>query len=995
MDDPESVDLKQTVNLPKTAFSMKANLPQTEPKTLARWEKERLYHQIRAVAAGRPRYILHDGPPYANGRIHLGTAFNKILKDFIVKSKTMAGFDAPYVPGWDCHGLPIEINVDNELGARRAHLPPLEIRRACRKYAEKYVDLQRTDFKRLGVLGQWEDPYLTMSAHYQSVIAGAFVDFLEKGYVYKGLKPVHWCIKDRTALAEAEVEYEDDTSPSIWVRFRLVSDAAAIDPALAGRAAVSISEDITVKELSERLDVKAAHVITKLVNRGIFATADQTLDAKLATEVARDFGTAMPPVYGLIWTTTPWTMPANVAIAFNPKFEYAAAEVGGAVYIVAADLLKVTAEKCGWTQPRVVATFPGAKLDRVVFRHPFLERDSLGLLADHVTLEQGTGAVHTAPGHGQEDYVSARQYGIEIYCPVDAAGRFFHATGAAGRLPEELIGKTVWEANPLVIEILKAHGALLGMEKLAHSYPHCWRCHKPVIFRATEQWFIGMERNDFRQHALEAVRRSRWIPEWGQERISNMIASRPDWCISRQKAWGVPIVVFYCEGCREPLVDRRIQDGIVQLFREHTADVWYERTAAELLPAGTKCAKCGGTEFSKENDVLDVWFDSGSSHLAVLNGRFGLEWPADMYIEGGDQYRGWFQSSLLVGTGLKGGAPYRASALSGWVLDGEGRAMHKSLGNAIEPEEVIKHHGAEILRLWSASVEFSEDVRLSETILTRLVDAYRKLRNTFRYLLGNVHDFDPQKDQTAADQFEEIDQWILVKAADLVKHCRGWYDNYEFHKVFHNVYAFATVDLSSVYFDVLKDRLYCSAANWATRRSAQTTLYRLLDALVRLLAPIMSFTTEEVWTHMGRPASVHMALFPEPGELTAGLGETARANAADWDGLIETRDDVLKCLEAARNEKRIGAPLEARIVLTASGENATLLERYAAELAALFIVSQVEVKRAAEGWNVAVERSAGEKCERCWRYTTDTGADSRYPTVCGRCAQAVDEIRHG
>ena len=938
MDDPQSVDLKQTVNLPKTAFSMKANLPQTEPKTLARWEKERLYHQIRGIAAGRPRYILHDGPPYANGRIHLGTAFNKILKDFIVKSKTMAGFDAPYVPGWDCHGLPIEIKVDSELGAKKAQMSPVEIRRACRQYAQKYVDLQRTDFKRLGVLGQWDDPYLTMSAQYQSVIAGAFVDFLEKGYVYKGLKPVHWCIKDRTALAEAEVEYENDTSPSIWVRFRLMSDAAAIDPALAGRA-----------------------------------------------------------VYGLIWTTTPWTMPANVAIAFNPKFEYVAAEVGDAVYIVAGDLLQVTAEKCGWTEPRVVAKFAGAKLDRAVFRHPFLERDSLGLLADHVTLEQGTGAVHTAPGHGQEDYVSARQYGIEVYCPVDAAGRFFHATGAAGRLPEELIGKTVWEANPLVIEILKAHGALLAMEKLAHSYPHCWRCHRPVIFRATEQWFIGMERNDFREHALEAVRHTRWIPEWGQERISNMIASRPDWCISRQRVWGVPIIVFYCEGCREPLTDRKILDGIVLLFREHTADIWYERTAAELLPAGTRCGKCGGKEFNKENDILDVWFDSGSSHLAVLNQRFGLEWPADMYIEGGDQYRGWFQSSLLVGTGLKGGAPFRASALSGWVLDGEGRAMHKSLGNAIEPEEVIKHHGAEILRLWSASVEFSEDVRLSETILTRLVDAYRKLRNTFRYLLGNLHDFDARKDATPADQFQEIDQWILVKAADLVKNCRDWYNNYEFHKVFHNVYAFATVDLSSVYLDVLKDRLYCSAPGWPARRSAQTALYRLLDALVRLLAPIMSFTTEEVWTHMGRSASVHMALFPEPGELTAGLGEGASACHDNWERLMFVRGDVLKYLEAARNEKLIGAPLEARIMLTASGENATLVDRYAAELPALFIVSQVEVKRAdAEGvWNVTVERAAGQKCERCWRYTTDTGADSRYPTVCGRCAQAVDEMRHG
>jgi isoleucyl-tRNA synthetase len=937
MEDPQSVDLKQTVNLPKTAFSMKANLPQTEPKTLARWEKERLYHQIRSAAAGRPRYVLHDGPPYANGRIHLGTAFNKILKDFIVKSKTMAGFDAPYVPGWDCHGLPIEIKVDGELGAKKAQMSTVEIRRACRKYAQKYVDLQRTDFQRLGVLGQWEDPYLTMSADYQAVIAGAFVDFLDKGYVYKGLKPVHWCMKDRTALAEAEVEYQDDTSPSIWVRFKLTSGAALIDPALDGRA-----------------------------------------------------------VYGLIWTTTPWTMPANVAIAFNPKFEYVAAEVGDAVYIVAADLLRVTAEKCGWTEPRVLAKFVGAKLDRAVFRHPFLERDSLGLLADHVTLEQGTGAVHTAPGHGQEDYAAARQYGLEVYCPVDAAGRFFHATGAAGRLPEELIGKTVWEANPLVIDILKAHGALLATEKMAHSYPHCWRCHQPVIFRATEQWFIGMERNGFREQALDAVTHVRWIPEWGQERISNMIASRPDWCISRQRAWGVPITVFYCEACREPIVDRRILDPIVQLFREHTADIWYERTAAELLPSGTQCAKCGGTGFSKENDILDVWFDSGSSHLAVLNERFGLDWPADMYLEGGDQYRGWFQSSLLVGTGLKGGAPYRASALSGWVLDGEGRAMHKSLGNAIEPESVIKHHGAEILRLWAASVEFSQDVRLSETILTRLVDAYRKLRNTFRYLLGNLHDFDPAKDATPADQFQEIDQWILLRAADLVERCRAWYENYEFHRVYSAVYAFATVDLSAVYFDVLKDRLYCSAPSWAARRSAQTTLYRLLDALVRLLAPVMSFTTEEVWTHMNRPASVHLAPFPEPAELTAGVSETARANAANWDHLLEMRNVVLKCLEEARNEKRIGAPLEARVVLTASGDLAALLEQYAAELPALFIVSQVEVKRAAEGaLTVTVERAAGEKCERCWRYTTDTGADSRYPTVCGRCAKAVAGMLHG
>src|ERR1700722_12616544 len=631
-----SVDVKKTVNLPRTDFPMKANLAQMEPKTLLRWETEDLYAKIRAARSGRPMWVLHDGPPYANGNIHLGHALNKILKDFVVKIKTMEGYDSPYVPGWDCHGLPIEIKVDNELGPRKAQMTTSQIRAECRKYAAKYVDLQRADFIRLGILGQWQDPYLTMSPQYEAVIAGAFVDFLDRGYVYKGLKTVNWCIHDRTALAEAEIEYEDHTSPSIWVRFALTSDARAIDPALAGRK-----------------------------------------------------------VYGLIWTTTPWTIPANVAIAYHPKFEYAAVEVDDAVYIVAVELLKVTAEKLGWDSPQVIAAFPGAKLEGAIFRHPFLERDSLGILAEHVTLEQGTGAVHTAPGHGQEDYVVGRQYGIETYCPVDAAGRFYRAEGAAGRLPDELIGKTVWEANPIVIEILREHNALLAYEKVVHSYPHCWRCHNPTIFRATEQWFIGMERNGLREHTLEAIRQVRWMPDWGAERMSNMIATRPDWCISRQRVWGVPIIVFYCDACREPLTDRSILDGIVGLFAEHTADVWYERTPSELLPPGRACAKCGGGAFSKETDILDVWFDSGSSHLAVLTPEHHLPWPADLYIEGGDQSRGGFHSSLLIGVALKGSAPYRACALNGWVRDGEGRAMHKSLGNSIEPEEIIKHHGAE------------------------------------------------------------------------------------------------------------------------------------------------------------------------------------------------------------------------------------------------------------------------------------------------------------
>jgi isoleucyl-tRNA synthetase len=937
----QPIDLKHTVNLPKTGFSMKANLAQTEPKMLERWDKENLYQQIRAARAGRPTFILHDGPPYANGRIHLGTAFNKILKDFIVKSKSMAGFDSPYVPGWDCHGLPIEIKVDSDLGPKKAHMSAVEIRRACRKYAEKFINLQRIDFKRLGVLGRWDDPYLTMSAPYQAEIANAFVEFLDRGYVYKGLKPVHWCMKDRTALAEAEVEYDDHSSPSIWVRFRLTSDPAQLDAALAGRE-----------------------------------------------------------VYGLIWTTTPWTIPANMAIAYNPKYEYAAVDVAGSVYIVAAELLQVTAEKLGWAEYTKIAGFVGAKLEGAMFRHPFLERDSIGILADHVTLEQGTGAVHTAPGHGQEDYVSGRQYGIETFCPVDAAGRFFHAEGASGRLPEELIGKTVWEGNPIVIGILKERGALLGLETLQHSYPHCWRCHKPTIFRATEQWFIGMDRNDFRQRALQAIHQVRWLPAWGEERISNMVAARPDWCISRQRIWGVPIIVFYCDTCREPLTDKPILDSIVDLFREHSADVWYERSAAELLPAGTRCKKCGGIEFSKESDILDVWFDSGSSHLAVLNPRFGLSWPADVYLEGGDQYRGWFHSSLLVGTGIKGGSPYRSCLLNGWVLDGDGKAMHKSLGNSIEPEEVIKHHGAEILRLWSASVDFHEDVRLSGTILTRLVDAYRKLRNTFRYLLGNLSDFAHERDAVDGADLTEIDQWVLLRAEDLVARSRAWFEEYEFHKVYHSLYAFATVDLSSVYFDVLKDRLYTAAPKSKARRAAQTALYRLLYALVRLVAPIMSFTAEEVWGHMGHPGSVHVELFPEPGELTSGIGDDMRRRVPEWDRLLGVRDGVMKSLEAARNDKLIGAPLEASVRLNANGDLYPLLEKYARELPSLFIVSQVELGKAtlAQGaaeLEVTVERAAGTKCERCWKYTDDVGENLRFPTICRPCADAVEEILNG
>jgi isoleucyl-tRNA synthetase len=936
----DRVDLKKTVNLPRTSFPMKADLPKMEPRMLARWEQQRLYEKIRQARAGRPLYVLHDGPPYANGTIHAGTAFNKILKDFIVKSKTMAGYDAPFVPGWDCHGLPIEIKVDSELGPRKAQMTPVEIRRECRRYAEYWVNVQRRDFKRLGVFGRWDDPYLTMSPQYQAAIARAFVEFLDRGYVYKGLKPVHWCIHCHTALAEAEVEYEDHTSPSIWVRFALVSDPAQLDPALAGRK-----------------------------------------------------------VWGLIWTTTPWTIPANMAIAFHPDFDYAAVETDGDVYLVAAPLVEVTAQKCGWRQWRELARMRGRKLEGAVFRHPFIERDSVGVLADYVTLEQGTGAVHTAPGHGHEDYLTGQQYGIATYCPVGPAGEFFHAEGAAGRLPEELIGKTVWEANPVVVGILRSRGALLAEETLVHSYPHCWRCHNPTIFRATEQWFIGMERNRLRERALEAIRQVRWMPAWGEERIANMIANRPDWCISRQRIWGVPIIVFYCENCGEPLTDRRVLDRVVDLFEQHSADVWYERSAAELVGPEARCARCGGQSFRKEDDILDVWFDSGSSHLAVLTEANGLPWPSDLYIEGGDQYRGWFHSSLLVAVGLRGRAPYRECASHGWILDAEGRAMSKSLGNYIAPEEIINRYGAEVMRLWVASVEFTEDARISDTILTRLSEAYRKLRNTFRWALGNLADFDPARDALPAAELLELDQWILFRAEELVRNCRAFYDDFAFHRVYHAIYNFATTDLSALYFDILKDRLYTAAPRSRARRSAQTALWRLTWALVRLVAPILAFTTEEVWDHLAKPAgapeSVHLAMFPEPQELTEGLDERHRERARNWDRLLEVRDAVLKRLEEARQEKAIGAPLEARVHLRADGDLYPLLAEYIEKLPEFFIVSQVSLEQRPGEFEVIVERASGRKCERCWKYSTEVGADPAWPTICPACAAAVTEILKG
>ncbi len=932
--DWSSLDLKKTVNLPQTAFSMKANLPNLEPKLLGEWAETKLYERIRESRKGRPQFILHDGPPYANGNIHLGHAFNKLLKDFIVKSKTMAGFDSPYVPGWDCHGLPIEIKVDSELGSRKAQMSTAEIRRACRAYAQKYVNLQSGSFQRLGVFGRWDDPYLTMAPEYQAAIAGAFVDFYAKGYVYRGLKPVNWCISCRTALAEAETEYENHKSPSIWVKFKLTSAAEAVDPTVAGR-----------------------------------------------------------DVFGLIWTTTPWTIPANLGLCFHPRLEYVAVESPQGLMIVADGLLAQVAKDLGWESHAVVARFPGSRLEGAMFVHPFAQRASKAVMGEHVTLEQGTGIVHTAPGHGMDDYIVGLQNGLAVYCPVDAAGRLYHAEDEPGHLPEELVGLTVWEANARVMELLTAVDALAGRRTIEHSYPHCWRCHKPTIFRATEQWFIGMEKNNLRQEALEAIKRVQWMPTWGEERISNMIAVRPDWCISRQRTWGVPIVSFTCTACAELVRDRTVLDGVVAQFKAHSADIWYEKTPAELLPEGYSCSGCGASDFSKEKDILDVWFDSGSSHLAVLNERYDLPWPADLYLEGGDQYRGWFHSSLLVGIGTKGDAPYRGCLTNGWALDEKGRAMSKSLGNVIEPEKIIKQAGADILRLWVSSVEFWEDVRLGDEILQRLTEAYRKFRNTFRYALGNLHGFDPQTDAVAAEEMEPIDQWILVRAEELVAKCRVWYDEYAFHRIYQACYAFCSTDLSAVYFDVLKDRLYTTATKSRARRSAQTALYRLTDSLIRLLAPILSFTCEEIWKSLGKTDSVHLALLPAPAELTVGIPTAQRTALADWDKLMALRGEVTKPLETARQTNLIGAPLEAKVKISAEEATYALLAAHRDELPGLFIVSQVELEQGGPG-PIAVEvgKAEGTKCERCWKFMPSIGSDADLPTVCAPCAAAVREM---
>lgn len=934
------LDLKLTLNLPSGKFPMKAGLPQNEPKWLQKWEAMALYEKIRESRRGHPVYVLHDGPPYANGTLHEGHALNKTLKDFVVKSKTMAGFDSPYVPGWDCHGLPIEIKVDESLGRKKLEMPPLKVRQACREYALKYLNIQREQFKRLGILGRWDHPYSTMDPEYESVIVSTLFDFIEQGAVYKGLKPVYWCIHDRTALAEAEVEYAPRTSPSIWVKYALTSDPAKIDAALAG----------------------------KKVNT-------------------------------IIWTTTPWTLPASMAVAFHPSLEYVALESAGEVYIVANALAKQTSATTNLADAKEITRFPGTKLEYATFAHPFLDRKILSVLADYVTTDQGTGAVHTAPSHGADDFYTGAKYKLDQVCNVDEAGRIHNG------LPE-YDGLTVFKANQPIIELLKARDVLMGEGKIEHSYPHCWRCHNPVIFRATEQWFISMEASvggsTLRQRALEEIKNVKWLPAWGEERISNMIATRPDWCLSRQRVWGVPIAVFFCEACGKLLESKEVNKAVVNLFAREGSDSWYTVETAKILPVETKCP-CGGTSFCKEKDIIDVWFESGCSYAAVLGREPNMPWPADLYLEGGDQYRGWFHSSLLCSVGTRNRAPYRGVATSGWTLDPQGRATSKSLGNGIDPVKIADTLGAEIIRLWVGSVDFQQDVVVSQELMQQVAENYKKIRNSFKYILGNIADFEPARHALPFSELMPIDQYMLLRMTEVSQRVRQWYADFEFHRIYQQVNQFCTVDLSNVYFDVLKDRLYTSAPRSRGRRSAQTAVWRIGEALVRLMAPMLSFTADEVWSYLpqisGRPQSVHLAYFPQDSDiLESGVDDSGTQSLhADFNSIFAVRDEVLKALEVARKEKLIGSGLEAVVSIEAPENLYPVLDRYRHDLRFFFIVSGVELKKLPGGngnvgLRVQVTRAPGSKCERCWNYSTLVGRDQRYPTVCERCSAVLEEI---
>jgi isoleucyl-tRNA synthetase len=941
---------KDTVNLPRTDFPMKANLPTSEPQTLARWAAMDLYGKIRERRRGAPKFVLHDGPPYANGNIHMGTALNKILKELVVKSRSMAGYDAPYVVGYDCHGLPIELQVDRELGPKKRQMSVADFCRACRAYAERFIGTMTEQFQRLGILATWDDPYLTMNFKYQAAIARAFGRFVEQGLVYKGKKPVHWCIHCRTALAEAEVEYEDHVSPSIYVEFPLAVDSAA---ELTARVPALGGKDVSV----------------------------------------------------LIWTTTPWTIPSNLAIAFHPELDYAAFEVDGRAVIVAEALAGKVADAVGKPFGPPVAQMKGEQLERIRFRHPLYTRDSIGVLGDYVTLEAGTGAVHTAPGHGSDDFNTGLKYGLDIYAPIGPGGHFLDTVELFG-------GMRVFDANPKVEEALASRGRLWHREPFTHQYPHCWRCHHPVIFLATSQWFIRLDGDPviqsadgtgrtrtLREAALDAVdHHVKWVPSWGHDRIYNMLANRPDWCISRQRAWGVPIPAVDCTACGEAVVTPALVEQAATVFESYGADAWYERPTADFIPSGLTCPKCGGAVFEREMNILDVWFDSGSSHEAVLSVRPELTWPADVYLEGSDQHRGWFQSSLLVGMGTRGRAPFSEVITHGFIVAEDGRKMSKSLGNFIEPQDIIKQSGADILRLWVSMSDYTQEVRLSKEILARVVEAYRKIRNTLRYLAANLYDFDPAEDLVDRDRLEEVDRYILARYADAAGRILRAYEVHEYGTIFQALNTFATLDLSAFYADVSKDRLYTFTARSRERRAAQTAMYLMADGLTRLMAPILSFTADELWRFLPghREESVHMALFPARPDLLA----FADADLLErWTRIIGLREHVLGQIEPLRKDKQIGSSLQAKAVISGTEAELSALLPHLSDLPMIFIVSEVELRPASAdaetGLRVAIERASGVKCERCWRYVRSVSSDPAWAGLCERCQEALAEPVNG
>lgn len=916
-----------TLNLPKTDFPMRANLPGKEPEILQFWEEIDIYKEVQKKNEGRPKFVLHDGPPYANGDIHLGHTLNKVLKDIIVKYHSMSGYDAPYVPGWDTHGLPIEQQAIKNLGLDRTKTDIVQFRKHCHDYALKYIDIQREQFKRLGVRGDWENPYITLMPEFEAIQVKVFGEMAKKGFIYKGLKPVYWCADCETALAEAEIEYSEKTSDSIYVKFPVI-DGKGIIP-----------ED----------------------------------------------------AYVVIWTTTPWTIPANLAISVHPEFDYVLVKAGNdEKYVMAKGLLEEIAKIMEWPSYEIIKGFKGEELERVKCRHPLFDRDSIVILGTHVTLEAGTGCVHTAPGHGEDDFYVCKEYGIDVISPVNDSGKF---TAEAGKYQ----GLYVQDANKEIIKDLDGLNMLLKAGKIEHQYPYCWRCKHPIIYRATEQWFASIE--GFRSQALDAIDSVKWIPAWGRERIYNMVRDRGDWCISRQRTWGVPIPIFYCEDCGESIINDETIERISSLFAEHGSDIWFSKSADELVPPGFKCS-CGGAKFSKETDIMDVWFDSGSSHMAVLETRPELCWPADMYLEGSDQHRGWFNSSLSTAVAVRGTAPYRSVLTHGFLVDEKGRKMSKSLGNVVDPLQMTKELGADILRLWVSSADYRTDVSVSDNIIKQTAEAYRKIRNTCRFILGNISDFDVEKDMVPYEELTELDKWALIKLDKLIARVTKAYDNYEFHIVFHSVHNFCTTDLSNIYFDILKDKLYCSDPNNKERRAAQTVLYKLINALVVLLTPVLAFTTEEIWRYLRKddePISVQLLEWPQ----VAGYKDDEIENRIDK--VLEVREVVTKALEEARTKKIIGHSLGAWVTIYAENEWADILNKTSA-LDKIFIVSKAEVADAAQkpdsaisledvpGIWVEVKAAEGEKCERCWIIDTTVGTDATHPTLCHRCSEVVEHL---